>query len=525
MDMDRKLSSEKPASVDVDEAAGVTEVLNASGHKQELERNLVYSISAPLVSRLATFGLRWEALLSLRSTMGACWRHLRFITVSCFYFMIAACIAEMASAIPSSAGVYHWASVTGGAKFGKVIGFYAGWYVQWKTPDGIEVNSSQVECFGLDFGTASITSILSTQIISMYGLFHPGYAYERWHVFIVYLILTWISCAIVMFANRALPKLTNIGLFFILVGVFVTIMVCAIMPSRTGKGYASSEFVWKQWSNQTGWSSDGFVFCAGMLNGAFAVGTPDCVSHLAEELPAHAPTSPKRFSLNTQSASDCLLLHHRNLLNDLETLFSNPWPFPSPNSTVKPQTRTAAPSASSSGRMLWTLGRDDATPFSHWVGKIDTKWENPFNATVACGVINTALGCIYIGSSTAFNAFVGSFSILCSLSYLAFIVPNILSRRKRVVRGPFTMSDPVFYIVACLASGYMVAWIPIYCFPTARPFDYTTMNYTSALTGGVTILLGGWYLWIRNKGYVGPRRLVESLQSGEVPGLEGEEKM
>lgn len=52
-----------------------------------------------------------------------------FIAVACCYFMIAACIAEMASAIPSSAGVYHWASVTGGARFGKVIGFYAGWYV------------------------------------------------------------------------------------------------------------------------------------------------------------------------------------------------------------------------------------------------------------------------------------------------------------------------------------------------------------------------------------------------------------
>jgi choline transport protein len=43
------------------------------------------------------------------------------------YFMIAACIAEMASAIPSSAGVYHWASVTAGAKYGRVVGFFAGW--------------------------------------------------------------------------------------------------------------------------------------------------------------------------------------------------------------------------------------------------------------------------------------------------------------------------------------------------------------------------------------------------------------
>jgi choline transport protein len=51
-----------------------------------------------------------------------------FIAVSIFYWMIAACIAEMASAIPSSAGVYHWASVTGG-RHGRVIGYFAGWYV------------------------------------------------------------------------------------------------------------------------------------------------------------------------------------------------------------------------------------------------------------------------------------------------------------------------------------------------------------------------------------------------------------
>ena len=85
------------------------------------------------------------------------------------------------------------------------------------------------------------------------------------------------------------------------------------------------------------------------------------------------------------------------------------------------------------------------------------------------------------------------------------------------------MPDPVFYIVACLASAYMVVWIPIYCFPFAVPFNTTTMNYTSALTGGITILLGGWYLWIRNKGYQGPRRLVETLENGHgsVLGTEG----
>ena len=74
------------------------------------------------------------------------------------------------------------------------------------------------------------------------------------------------------------------------------------------------------------------------------------------------------------------------------------------------------------------------------------------------------------------------------------------------------MPDPVFYAVAGIASAYMSVWIVIYCFPFAVPFDATTMNYTSTMTGGCTILLGGWYLWIRNKGYVGPRALVEETE-------------
>jgi choline transport protein len=56
-------------------------------------------------------------------------------------------------------------------------------------------------------------------------------------------------------------------------------MVLAIMPSTTGKGYATNEFVWGNWMNGTGYSSNGFVFLAGMLNGAFAIGTPDGCTH------------------------------------------------------------------------------------------------------------------------------------------------------------------------------------------------------------------------------------------------------
>ncbi|KAI1028521.1 hypothetical protein LB503_002703 [Fusarium chuoi] len=56
-----------------------------------------------------------------------------FIVVSFFYFFVAASLAELASAMPSSAGIYYWASVTPGKRYGRVVGFFAGWwnYLGW----------------------------------------------------------------------------------------------------------------------------------------------------------------------------------------------------------------------------------------------------------------------------------------------------------------------------------------------------------------------------------------------------------
>ena len=121
----------------------------------------------------------------------------------------------------------------------------------------------------------------------MYALFHPDFQIQRWQVFVAYLICIWACCIIVLFANRALPTIEALGGFLVIAGVLITIIVCAILPHTKGLGYASNAFVWCEWQNQTGYSSNGFVFCLGMLNGAFAVGTPDVISHLAEEIPRY----------------------------------------------------------------------------------------------------------------------------------------------------------------------------------------------------------------------------------------------
>lgn len=119
----------------------------------------------------------------------------------------------------------------------------------------------------------------------MYAVMHDGFETKQWHVFVTYITVTWIACFIVLYMNRTLPSIVMLGGFLVITGAFVSIVVCAILPHTTHQGYATNHSVWTDWQNETGYGSSGFAFLLGMLNGAYAVGTPDLITHLAEEVP------------------------------------------------------------------------------------------------------------------------------------------------------------------------------------------------------------------------------------------------
>lgn len=152
------------------------------------------------------------------------------------------------------------------------------------------------------------------------------------------------------------------------------------------------------------------------------------------------------------------------------------------------------------GRMLWTLGRDEATPFSGWVGRISPRWRNQFNATLVCGCTVTVLGAIYVASVEAFQAILvrtsplatvsrgceqlliipaqSVFCIFTTMSYFAAIFPHILFRRQYVIPGPFYMSGIKGYIVIGIACAYIIIWNIMFCFPYSLPNSVATMVCT-----------------------------------------------
>lgn len=126
-------------------------------------------------------------------------------------------------------------------------------------------------------------------------------------------------------------------------------------------------------------------------------------------------------------------------------------------------------------------------------------------------------------------------------SYLTAILPNLLSKRTKVVPGYFWMGGPIGFIVNGVSSLFMMAFIVIFCFPVsagpssasfhanesqfAKPVDAETMSewhqaspredvqqlietdYTCVIFGGLTIIMSAFYLLLRGK-YEGPRVIM-----------------
>jgi choline transport protein len=191
----------------------------------------------------------------------------------------------LVSSVPSSGGVYHWASISPGPRKGRALGFFAGW----------------LNFFGWLFDLASIVYIMSELVVQMYAIYHDSYVIQPWHLFVALVAITWVCIAATIFFNRYLPYLQQFGLFVVLVGGLVSLITIAAMP----KQHASNSFVWSDFQNGTGWPS-GFAFLAGVLNGAFTIGTPDSVTHMAEEVPNPRKDLPKAIAAQIGLGSICM---------------------------------------------------------------------------------------------------------------------------------------------------------------------------------------------------------------------------
>lgn len=151
-----------------------------------------------------------------------------------------------------------------------------------------------------------------------------------------------------------------------------------------------------------------------------------------------------------------------------------------------------------SSRMIYALARDSGLPFSPIWTTVHARLKTPVNALVLNAAAVFCCGCIFLGSSSAFNALSAAAVICFDISYCLPILIHCLRGRKLLPARPWILHPAIGWIVNLVSIAYISFTTVLFMFPPARPVTGSTMNYAIAATG-VFALLSAIYWFVRGR--------------------------
>lgn len=162
-------------------------------------------------------------------------------------------------------------------------------------------------------------------------------------------------------------------------------------------------------------------------------------------------------------------------------------------------------------RCTYALARDGAIPgFNIW-SKVNLNLGLPLNALFLSAAVDCLLGCIYFGSSAAFNSFTGVATICLSTSYCVPVLVNMVRGRKATKHSPYPLKR-IGYAVNSVCIVWIFFAVVIFCMPVAIPVTPSSMNYASVVFAGFACISVAWYFAHARKNFKGPVEMADSSQ-------------
>jgi amino acid transporter len=141
-------------------------------------------------------------------------------------------------------------------------------------------------------------------------------------------------------------------------------------------------------------------------------------------------------------------------------------------------------------RATWAFARDRAMPFHHTFSDINTWFSSPvpLNAFLLSTTVQLLLGLIYLGSSTAFNAFAGVAVVCLGASYAMPVAISLCNGRKDMKDTPFSLGR-----WGTILNGIAVIWIlfaiVLFSMPVVIPVTEVSMSVLRFIVIFVSSLL------------------------------------
>ncbi len=398
--------------------------------------------------------------------------------VSFFSLLVACSMAELASAFPTSGGMYHWSSSLGGPTWG--------WFTAWFNVVGLITALS-----GIDYGCAKFAAPLL-------GIPQSGVLYLYAAVLVSHALIN-------QFGIRLVAILNDLSVTVHIAGV---ILIAGALFLFAPKQPAAFFF---QAASATPGTSYSWLFLLGLLQAQWTYTGFDASAHTAEE--THDPQRRVPWGIVMSVAVSAvvgyvLLIALTLAIQDLPAMLAagsrdEPVPILILNAALGSRAGAAMSwlavaamwfcglsAITSISRTIFSFARDGGMPA--WLRRVNARDHTPHAA-------------IWATAAAAFAALVysGAYSVVTSISvvalYVAYIMPVIVSW-KGGARGPWTLgrwSNPIRVLA--------IAWTAFICVVMMMPPNQLAGESMAAVTVALVI-----YYWMyARKTYSGPKWLLK----------------
>ncbi|ODQ46813.1 hypothetical protein PICMEDRAFT_11781 [Pichia membranifaciens NRRL Y-2026] len=521
-------------TIDPKEAENDDDLLAKIGYKQELKRRfstfqifgIAYSIMGILPSVSSLLGTALAA-----GPGGAIWS---WVVASSFILTIGISMSELASAIPTSGGLYYWTF------------YYAP--EAWRVPLSflIGLSNTMALCSGsvsVFYGNAQ--EILAAVYLSKSGDFEITTG-KTYGVFAGCLITGAIITCLSSRNVAMLQTLSSVCHSSLLVLFFIALPIGTKVNRHEFNGRG---FIFGEVQNYSDWPI-GWQFCLSIMTAVWTIGGFDSCVHMSEEAKNASYGVPIGIC---GSITLCgflgffILVCTTACMNpDVATVLATDTGFPMAQVIYDSLGRRwaiafmslmagcqwlmGASLLTAASRQIWAFARDDGLPLCDIIKVVNKKLRVPIRAVIMACVVSLAVGCLCLAGSAAASAL---FALSVLGNYLSWCTPVFLKLtfgKHKFTPGSFYLGPILSEVVGWIGCIWGAFIMVLVCFPSHKSVTKETMNYCVVITVGVWMLSIIFFFSYKYKYYHGPRSnldddTIEVVSSAEEVSYPQDEKV
>ncbi|KAK6583734.1 hypothetical protein PZA11_003464 [Diplocarpon coronariae] len=442
-----------------------------------------------------------------------------WIFVSIISLSIAASLAEICAVYPTSGGVYYWSAMLSTKDYAPLVSWTAGWFT---------LVGNWTVTLSINFAGAQL-------ILSAITIFDPDFVASQWQTVLTFWAVMIVAFLVNVFWAKHLDLINKICIYWTSASVIIIVVTILVMADDR----RSAKFVFTHFdASASGWPA-GWAWFVGLLQAAYTLTGYGMVASMCEEVQNPGREVPKAMVLSVAAAGFTGIIYLIPILfvlPDVSLLLgvANGQPI---GLIFKIATGSAGGgfallflilgilffagvgALTAASRCTYAFARDGAIPGSTLWKRVDKRLDIPLWSLVLATLVDSILGCIYFGSTSAFNAFTGVATICLSVSYGIPILVSLLRGRRAVRHSSFSLGRFGFFINAATTVWIAFA-IVLFCMPTAIPVTSVSMNYASVVFSGFAMISVVWYIISGRKNFTGPPLPsdIEPERDGQVVG-------